>query len=290
MCDRKKVSIENFINDNDSICREERQYAVYLYDILRKYKDPGDRKSTVNNIFIACRLEGAKIEKVFYEATFMRDFFERNRSISFKEEDKKKREEEDQEKHKKEDVLQNKDNSFNWRLIQYLYGKNNTKDWNIPECNLGRWLNDVLNKFSPDFFKDLNPREAFKDLDPQVFPKIIQYMMNVKPDIAVIYEKNQKRQLLFLECKFEGNESYYEGISQTEVQGMVAEFLCESGYLDGISVSEEMENNGENKKKNKYRYQSCIVKFVRTKPNNKEIQKGKIQISDLIKLNDDIFD
>lgn len=92
-----ECSIENFINKDDcaySICRKERQYAVYLHDILRKYKKYADREKLeeFKNIFTACSIpEKADIENVFYEATFMRDFFERNRRNILGEEDKLER-------------------------------------------------------------------------------------------------------------------------------------------------------------------------------------------------------
>ncbi|HBA47220.1 MAG TPA: hypothetical protein DCZ91_05370 [Lachnospiraceae bacterium] len=82
-------SIENYIRgdagSNYSICREERQYVVFLYNILRKYhafKDRSNNDEVHKIITKACGIpEKADIECVFYEATFMRDFFERNRRI-----------------------------------------------------------------------------------------------------------------------------------------------------------------------------------------------------------------
>ena len=84
---RYNCSIENFIRDEYSICREERQYAVFLYNILRKYgkgqsreKLAGKEKEDILTILEACGIEADDdIEYVFYEATFMRDFFKRER-------------------------------------------------------------------------------------------------------------------------------------------------------------------------------------------------------------------
>ncbi len=39
-----KCSIKHFIDDEYSICREERQYAVLLYNVLRKYHSAGERE------------------------------------------------------------------------------------------------------------------------------------------------------------------------------------------------------------------------------------------------------
>ena len=73
-----ELSIENFICDEFSICREERQYAVFLYNILRKYGDAGKRKKQaqdIKDIFTECHIpENASIDHIFYESAFMRDF------------------------------------------------------------------------------------------------------------------------------------------------------------------------------------------------------------------------
>ncbi len=249
MSNEKKYDIKSFIEDDHSICREERQYAVFLYAILRKYKKFTQRegKEYVEKIFEACGLKGDKIEieNVFYEATFMRDFFAR--------------------------IREDGEDSFNSKLIGYLYKENpdTIKSWEIEERNLGRWLAGC--------------RDKLKEKGPKIDPQKLQYMMNAKPDIAVIYHEGGKRKLLFLECKFESGESYYgEGddrISQTRVQGMVAEFLCEH-ILDGVEVSEKMKK--EDNDKGTY-YQSNTVKFVKKDKDN------GIQISKLIKLSEEIF-
>lgn len=252
MSDEKKYDIKSFIKDDNSICREERQYAVFLYDILRKYKKFTQRegKEHVEKIFEACGLKDDKIEieNVFYEATFMRDFFAK--------------------------IRKDGNDSFNSKLIGYLYKENpdTIKSWGIKERNLGRWLADC--------------NDALKEKAPEIDSKKLQYMMNAKPDIAVIYEKDEQKELLFLECKFESDESYYgEGddkISQTKVQGMVAEFLCQH-ILYGVGVSEKMK-----KKDNDDRAycQSHTVRFVKKDP---DPNKGEIQISKLITLSKEIF-
>ena len=79
-----ECSIEHFIQDEYSICREERQYAVFLYNILRKYRNKDKRiDKEVVSIFDACNIpRGAEIQNVFYEATFMRISLKRNRRLA----------------------------------------------------------------------------------------------------------------------------------------------------------------------------------------------------------------
>lgn len=265
--------IENYIrNDNYSICREERQYAVFLYNILRKYSKPEDRKDRkdIKKMFDACRIpEEADIKHVFYEATFMRDFFERNRRIHWAE---KAEEKLLQKSYSPKEKILNGENSFNYRLLKYVY-EDKYKDkfpilqdcWNQEERNLGHSTNEDFNMFEEEKRDELQ-------LD-------VRQMMNAKPDIAVVYcmskevEQNAvKSYLLFLECKFESNKSS----DQCKIQGKIANFLYKY-YLENENIEVSPLMGKESKT------EAPIVWFTR-KP-----EEGKILISDLIKLNNKIF-
>lgn len=283
-------SIENFIKDEYSVCREERQYAVFLYNILRKYNTPEKRKEDprIGTIFRNCYIPPeAEIRSVFYEATFMRDFFERNRRVELGLK---------MEKNLEEQLLRRKPSfsrnhyldkgSFNEKLIQYA-ADTDQLTYMGKENNLGR-----------------NPVECDKlageELSPEKISeikRIIPYMMNVKPDIAVVYQEDQKESgpdmLLFLECKFESEESSYKNgngqkISQRTIQWMAAEFLCRwlrEEHQENIKVSVAM----------KQEKKSCLVQFVREIIQNRiqnKIQKKperQIWIADLIAINNKIF-
>ena len=258
-------SIEHFLQDEYSICREERQYAVFLYNILRKYrsKDKRNGNQRIINIFDACSVPAeAEIENVFYEATFMRDFFERNRRMLLGDkncENVKKR------------LLQktfspsvskpmNQDFSFNSKLIQYVKGTDSFISYVGEENNLGH------NEIACDELSDDEKRT-------------IRHMMNAKPDIAVIYNENGKKKLLFLECKFESAECSYEsGDMQSDIQWKIADFLCRYCLKGDVDISDKMEEK-----------KSCIVKFVRKVTENTNKNPNEIQIKELIRLNDEIF-
>lgn len=260
MDNKQKYLMEKFVEDDESICREERQYAVFLYNILSKYKKPGLRNTEdIKKVFECCKIpENAEIEKVFYEASFMRDFFK----IS-----------EDGE-----------DCDFNDRLlkyaaedvdVKYIGIKHNLGHKELKYKELKSSDKGLKNKNSPDF-----RWLKFK----------IRCMMNAKPDIAVIYIENGIRMLLFIECKFESRTAIYKAIykdketseklelEQREVQWMIADFLC-NHYLEKnyMKVSGEMKDG-----------QSCLVQFVRSKEESGRAQE-KILISNLINLNEDIF-
>ena len=352
----KDVNIDNymrFYKEDDKgddkakewspICREERQYALYLSNVLRYYgKDPQNRISDnekVKNIFKACGfndidLKNIVIENVYYEATFMRDFFERNREIHFKKDAK---------------IKGNEDHSFNWRLLEYCWcnflkePKDKLKGLiekeiekkNFEENNYGARNEIPFLKYAEHVKKNFKNKKEFKKECDSIenksefskdikLRKIVRAMMNAKPDLAVIYYDKEKgaRKLLFIECKYESDEDNYifydyseneevirGTISQTAVQGYIADFLCQCrGYMNGVQVSELLDN----KKPKGYegKYLSKMVRFVasqdagkcdnstKKKNKSKDISKdtdegktiGEINIKDLIEIEKDIFD
>lgn len=241
---------DNYISDNYSICREERQYALFLYNILRKYNSKIKRtEDEVLKIFEACSLPPeAEIKHVFYEATLMRDFFERNRRLvlcsdpdvnllsrKFK---------------PKAAGRFNSENSFNYKLLKYLkyIDKNDSYDFS-DEFNLGG--------------------SGSTDNDTA------REMMNATPDIAVIYSLRGDRYLHFLECKFESYEDTYKSKKgQCEIQWMIADFLCKN-YLTSLMVSPQMDKDKK----------SCLVQFIRKEPK----KPNEIPIEVLIGLNNEIL-
>jgi len=257
---------DNYLKNEYSICREERQYAVLLYNVLRYYRKP-ERRGTgeIKRIFKSCRIPAeAEIIQVFYEATFMRDFFERNRRIILGKYDEKKLM---QKTFTPSEYKVDNEDSFNYKLIQYVHGycskepnKNESLLFLDKERNLGR--NEICTEIS------------------EYEKYIIRCMMEVKPDIAVIYMVKGEKYLLFLECKFGSAEAFYEGkAGQREIQWRIADFLCKY-YLEA-KVSDFMEQE-----------RSCLVKFVRSKREDIEIQKEippYVSICDLIEINKEIF-
>ena len=285
------LSIDNYVKDNLSICREERQYALYLSNVLRYYgKNPSGKPANrigndaeVKKIFIACgfkknELDNVVIENVFYEATFMRDFFERNRRIHLSKPSKK----EDvclQKTFKRSSYeIKDKEKSFNRKLLCFCWEKIgqskkgnegidfNNLDGDIKEYNYGR--NEIPEKF-----------KAIKNL--------AQAMMNSKPDLAVIYhygENAEEKKLLFLECKFESSEDKTDGdngekYTQRKIQGYIAEFLCnikDNKYLTDVKTSEIMI---------KEEGQSKLVRFDRH-----DETADNISIKNLIEVEKRIFE
>lgn len=304
-------SLENYICDKYSICREERQYVVFLYNILRKY---GEKKSRENGneisekakkIFNACGLEEtAVVESVFYEAAFLRDFFERNRRLEYSKNNEKWKDKLSQKTFTvpKEEI---EIKSFNKELIHYVCKrmcKEQKKeageikiDCFKEEYNLGVDETKIKSKKIKIDNRELDSAEE------NWIKSRVKWMMNAQPDLAILYhnesKENDQRYLLFIECKFTSKESSYsypvkegkvDGLKQRQVQWMIADFLCE--YLCKNKKEELKLSSGMEEDK------SRLVRFVRSSEtkvvegNDKELFKGEISIEDLIEVDKNTFD
>lgn len=300
---RLNISLDHYIEDEYSVCREERQYALFLCNVLKKYGGENYKQNKeafggyLETIFDVCSIpEDAVIVNVFYEATFMRDIFTRSRRIG----EWINRNTSNRQKRKVDDAVLSKDysvsvcgyeenskyegteyTSFNKKLLEYL-GVSDDKIAKVNERNIGH--NILEDVFQTDNEFSLNSEDRKK-------LKIAQYMMNSKPDLAVIYssksedKRSQNEEgtyyLLFLECKFESGEDKMEldadePICQTDIQYKIAEFICTYyGYSQEkkLAVAKLM---ADEKK-------SVKVEFTR-----RENEK-KICINKLIEMNEAIF-
>lgn len=308
MSEELDLSIDNYISDEFSICREERQYALYLSNVLRYYgknpnyykkntkEEPANRignNEEVKKVFRACgfnNLENLIIDNVYYEATFMRDFFERNRRkcLSLTTDPEKLKEICLQKTFTREqDVIINYDESFNRKLIEFCINE----DEKIDDVKK-KELKGELSKLSDIHEKHYGMKNGSKEIpgNYKKYENKIRAMMNSKPDLAVIYhfgEKNEEKGLLFLECKFESGEAKKDGALQTDIQGLIAKFLKENYSTDiCISSMEKPENSGK--------YSSNMIQFIRKgqkffKKKNKDNEAKPIEISSLINLEREIF-
>ena len=294
--------------DKYSICREERQYALYLSNVLRYYgKNPnycngskGEPANRIRNgedvkkIFEACgfnkkngfdNLDNLIIDKVYYEATFMRDIFERNRRMYLPKKFRNKQREDfylQKTFERTPNEISEKGKSFNRKLIEFCINK----DKEIK--------NDEKEKLIKELANNVNIEEIHYGMkggskkipkEGKKYKNIIRAMMNSKPDLAVIYYNSdniKKKYLLFFECKFESPESNKDGdngekLPQTKIQGYIADFLCKYYFkdTDNISISSVMKTNKNQSKK---------IQFRREKNENTDIL-----ISSLIDLEKEIF-
>ncbi len=222
--------LTNFIQDG--ICRKERQYALFLYNIFLKKKNNIHLSPDFEKIINACLLgridvgEPVIIRAVYYEATFMRDYFEADRKNVLECSGKTLQ------SFRGTDILSIFKNSFNYRLLNYCIkknplteNKNQIADQIIDIINnngflLHNWGNNkVSSLFSNNSGSDSNEDHLKSDI-----MKHVKQMMNSKPDIAVIYSiaGSKEKILRLFECKYLSGESG----NQREIQNHIADFLC----------------------------------------------------------------
>lgn len=208
---------ENFISSTD---REERQYALFLYNKLLEIAAKNERDDEDNIILKACGLldkntEIIKIKSVVFEATYLRDIFWRER----------------------DETREDQKLAFNRLLFEYVCGlelKWQNVNNNITE-HMQCLLEDQQLKSSRNWH-DIKVKEEDKN---KVTPEgVIKNMMNSKPDIAVVYECEGHPYLKFIECKYTQRESKTRGQTQIEIQNLIARFICEK-LLGGKYTAKE---------------------------------------------------
>lgn len=206
--------IARYVSGADSVCREERQFALYLHNVLLGI-GAGKLENGKKEILEACGLpEDAHIERVFYEATFMRDIFEPVADVR----------------------------PFNIALMNYIRTRHpfemsvgqvlelsvffNARGRNDGKPQAPQVLSDIrLGRVTDDQIKNLKVGNDAKDA-----LWIARTMMKSKPDLAVVYKKGEARLFLkFIECKYTSDESGKD-IKQTEAQKLIAGFLCEQVF------------------------------------------------------------
>ncbi len=206
-----KEFFEEYFAIENPVCREERQYALFLYSRLLQMVEQEHQKDDI--ILKACGLpvdDGMCIRSVAYEATYMRDFFWKDRELR---EDRKVQE---KKKLDYEETLgeETQEDCFNRKLYEYVRTQLEGEGVNCKECLSQIPMN-----------RNLGGKIAWGTVDERIV-KYLREMMNSKPDIAIYYKYNGKEYLKFLECKYLSNVKKYEGVSQLEIQKRICDFLC----------------------------------------------------------------
>ncbi len=205
----KKTSLQfdlnEFINGENSICREERQYALFLYNLLweKRFISVRDEKDPYN------------IVELFYEVSFLRDYFYKCKETE-------------------EKAL------FNKKLISF--SKENCKTKQNGDLQINE---DTLSKHVNSFRKN-------DEIWDRIGTKLPQYLMNAQPDLGLILEKDENYYLCFIECKYKSGFGKYpsdgkveldgdevngeKGYDQMEVQEKMLNFLCGQDIPDGLHV------------------------------------------------------
>lgn len=226
--------LEDYLGSN-LYCREERQFAVFLYNIFLEEKN--NTNAVTNPLINYCldisSSQTARIKEAYFEATLMRDYFERDRSY------------------------------FNRDILEFCLG------WLCYGSNI---INEMLNKLA---IKDINnPDKTSRNLGQQKAKKIIMekypgypgklamaiksgetdyetrqearekacfdiagMMMNAVPDILVIYQlQNGSICAKALECKYLSGEGTYLDIAGANCKMQLFIQECIMHFCFGKSI------------------------------------------------------
>jgi len=151
----------------------------------------------------------------------------------------------------------------------------------------GKKFNDIFIPYLQDKLKKLNIAEKEYPLPKENDPEranhanhwtsphpLAQWMMNAKPDIAVLYKKEKKVHLMFIECKYTSEQDTYKKngftLGQVETQEYILEFLC--NYMKYGDESGNIVNEGVK-----------LVKFLKSEKVESDGEDIHIKISELIR-------
>lgn len=244
--------LKKYLGKGKSYCREECQFAVFLYDIFLKEKMKREYiKYKEENIIRKClkvdESISIKIEEVYFEVTLMRDYFNENRG------------------------------EFNKKLLEFCLGYlqsdevcesrpkeiDDILDWlkvedkKIKSRNMGEKeaVKIIRGKyFTPDELKEKIKDEKNKEgkiderkMREAISLDIAKKMMNAALDILVIYrelhdeetEDDGKLKAKALECKYLSDEGSYEDIAGVKCRMQLFIQECIMCFLFGKSNAEK---------------------------------------------------
>lgn len=235
-----------YLGGKEPICREERQYAAFLYSIFLQAKNDKDNLSSesqniINNCLNISCLKNIEIIDVYFEAAILRDFHNQFR------------------------------NGFNKGLFKFADIDNDINSLKenarsiMYEHNLG----------------ETTAVKTINNLDNQEIKRkalLLSKMMNAKPDLLVIYSDGKKIYARILECKYKSNAGKYkddegsETINQELVQECILAFLFRSRFKSEKSAESHImekylphKNQSPQQEKWKVRYLDLFKKMLTNK-------------------------
>ena len=235
-----------YLGGKEPICREERQYAAFLYSIFLQAKNDKDNLSSesqnvINNCLNISCLENIEIIDVYFEAAILRDFHKQFRNgfnkglFKFADIDN--------------DINSLKENA---RSIMYEH--------NLGETTAVKTINNIDNQEIK--------RKAL----------LLSKMMNAKPDLLVIYSDGEIINARILECKYKSGAGKYkddegsETINQELVQECILAFLFGSRFKNEKSAESHIiekylphKNQSPQQEKWKERYLDLFKKMLANK-------------------------
>lgn len=265
MCNKYMEYLNNYFGGKEikPICREERQYALFLYNKLLNMvgKDYNSIEDNDKDIYLKIfdldekhlPKHTPKLLKVYYEVTFMRDFLEQEKQIYENDNDLL------------EKVKKSK-SSFNHKLFDFVKENSNDLLKHIDKKSENNKIisdeieksNCYINKNLYSICPNINYCSKASDDDYQnfknEFPFISSYMsamMNSKADLGIRYivlkDNKEIEHLKLIECKYLsevdkpnllekiGGKFY---ISQCAIQYYITKFICEKLFPKSAIVAD----------------------------------------------------
>ncbi len=146
---------------------------------------------------------------------------------------------------------------FNNKYIPYLHKK-------LKQLNIATTEYTLPKEEDPERIKHANHWTAPHPL--------AQWMMNAKPDIAVLYKKKEKLYLMFIECKYTSGQDTYKKngftLKQVETQELILEFIC--NYLSMNYCGETI-----------YKDKVILIRFIVNGEEKDNDEEKQIKISTL---------
>ena len=247
--------LDKYIIDEYSICREERQYALYFHNYLKTLIDKTSQEVSEEINELKKEMFGDKnviVKKVFYEATFMRDIYEYDKRVAYANAELNKIKESELSEDKVNEVINKKiiqisSPTYHEKCYDGVFGENvrfNQKLLNFVKKNysqvesevekLVERITDIVDYNLGAIGGQKKIKEILGENNGEKLKAILRGMMNSKPDIAVIYQNgDNKNKVKFLECKFLSEiDKDNIGNTQLDYQNNIGEFLKDIGVVD----------------------------------------------------------
>ncbi len=214
----KEGTLKNFLSKDDSICREERQFALFLYLVFlkKKRKETGGKNGeyidqTVRKCLELEDTQDVEIIDVYYEASLMRDYwkyFQNNKN--------------------------GEESEFNEKVLHFCLdfqlGAVKAKEEidrllsNQPKLRssyIGQtfWQGAVKEAYGNEVSKLMKENsDSITDEEKQQIGikaglDIAKMMMNATPDILVVYNLDGRLYAKALECKYQSKEGKYQDVA-----------------------------------------------------------------------------
>lgn len=237
-----KNKLEDYLGNNNVVCREERQFALFLYLIFLE-KKKGSSDQWIADFVKGCldeKGEDLDIEEVYYEATLLRDYFALCKKEGSSE----------------AETFNNRLLHFCLDFLPYDMGQTGCENRNViygeekaVECikkvaehcgghidfHLGtKKMKAAIKKTYPNIKKDIeNKKEDVRQVYEKACFDIAGMMMNATPDILVVYRIGKAHYVKALECKYKSDEGIYGDVAGVGIKMQYFIQECVMSFLFG---------------------------------------------------------